>query len=240
MMIDLADHDLVAYRADPRGTPRGAIIVLQEIWGLVDHIKDVCDRVAAEGYVAIAPDLVGHLGLTPEAGQELQRLLTDPDPAVRNRAQPDVRDKLATARTPEFTAWAIPALRAVADHALAIEGVDGRLGSVGFCFGGTWSYALSIEEPRLRAAVVFYGRYPAERDHPHCPVLAFYGERDHSITDLVPELNQRMAAAGAHVETLVYPAVGHAFFNDTNPHAYDAATAADAWRRTLAFWAEHL
>src|SRR4051794_40715535 len=75
-MISFPEHDLAAYRADPAGEPHGAVIVIQEIWGLVDHVKDVTDRVAALGYVAVAPDLLGHVGLTPEVGERLFGLMS--------------------------------------------------------------------------------------------------------------------------------------------------------------------
>src|SRR6476619_3834360 len=89
-MIDLPEHDLTAYRADPTGTPRGAVVVIQEIWGLADHIKDVTDRVAAQGYVAVAPDLLGHVGLTPEVGARLFELMASASEEDR-RAAADAR-----------------------------------------------------------------------------------------------------------------------------------------------------
>ncbi|MEO7132459.1 MAG: alpha/beta fold hydrolase, partial [Dermatophilaceae bacterium] len=155
--IDFPEHGLTSYRVDPPGAIRGAVIVIQEIWGLVEHIKDVTGRFAAEGYVAIAPDLLGHVGLSPEVGQELNRLVMGEDEEARLAAQPRMRELLGPARSPEFAAWAVPALQAVVDHLLAVEGVDGRVGVVGYCFGGTYADALALAEPRLRAAVPFYG-----------------------------------------------------------------------------------
>ena len=93
-MIDFPEHDLSAYRADPPADaqgPRGAVVVIQEIWGLVDHVKDVADRVAAQGYVAVAPDLLGHVGLTPEAGERLFSLMFEGTEADRLAAQPQMR-----------------------------------------------------------------------------------------------------------------------------------------------------
>jgi carboxymethylenebutenolidase len=240
-MIALPQHDLTAYRADPPGEVRGAIVVIQEIWGLADHIKEVADRFASEGYLAVAPDLLGHIGLTPGAGAELQQLMSA-DEATRTAAQPRMRETMGAARSPEFAAWAVPALRSVVDLVLEQPGVDGSVGVVGFCFGGSYSYALALAEPRLRAAVAFYGGFPETGDPAtiSCPVLAFYGEQDHGITDGVPELEQRMADGGVDFTARVYHAVGHAFFNDTSPSRYDAEAATDAWQRTLDFLGRHL
>jgi carboxymethylenebutenolidase len=236
-MIHLPEHDLVAYRADPPGQVRGAVVVIQEIWGLVDHIKDVADRFAAQGYVAIAPDLLGHVGLSPDVGGELHAATQSGDEETRLAVQPRLRDLMGPARSPEFAAWAVPALRAVVDLVVDEDGVDGDVAVVGFCFGGTYSFALALAEPRLEAAVVFYGRFPEEGDPAAiaCPVLAFYGEDDHGITDGVPDLEAQMARAGVDFTARVYHGVGHAFFNDTSPSRYNADVAADAWQRTLDF-----
>ena len=136
----------------------------------------------------------------------------------------------------------MPALRAVVDLLVDQPEVDGSVGVVGFCFGGTYSFALALAEPRLRAAVAFYGDFPETGDPATigCPVLAFYGEDDHGITDGVPELEQRMEQAGVDFTARVYHGVGHAFFNDTSPSRYNAEVAADAWERTLAFLGRHL
>jgi carboxymethylenebutenolidase len=136
----------------------------------------------------------------------------------------------------------VPALRAVVDSLVAEPGVDGRVGVIGFCFGGTYAFALAAADPRLRAAVPFYGSFPENADPATigCPVLAFYGEDDHGITDGVPELESRMEQAGVDFTARVYHGVGHAFFNDTSPSKYHAEVAADAWDRTLAFLDEHL
>jgi carboxymethylenebutenolidase len=240
-MIELPQHDLTAYRADPPGEVRGGIVVIQEIWGLADHIKDVADRFAEQGYLAIAPDLLGHVGLTPDVGAELQQLMSA-DEATRTAAQPRMREAMGGARSPEFAAWAVPALRAVVDLLLEQDEVDGSVGVVGFCFGGSYSFALALDEPRLRAAIAFYGSFPETGDPAAiaCPVLAFYGEEDHGITDGVPELEQRLADAGVDFTARVYHRVGHAFFNDTSPSRYNAEAAGDAWQRSLDFLGRHL
>ena len=236
-LIELEQHDLTAYRADPPGEVRGAVVVVQEIWGLTEHITDVTDRFAALGYIAVAPDLLGHIGLTPEVGRELQELMFAADESKRSAAQPRLRDTMSAARAPEFASWAVPALKAVVDLLADQEGVDGDIAVVGFCFGGSYSFSLALAEPRLKAAVVFYGGFPGTGDPADlsCPVLAFYGANDHGITDPLPELEARMTGAGADFTAHVYDGVGHAFFNDTNAQTHDAGVASDAWQRTVDF-----
>ena len=241
-LIEFSQHELTAYRADPPGEVRGAVVVVQEIWGLTDHIIDVTDRFAALGYIAIAPDLLGHIGLTPEVGRQLQELMFAGDEAQRSAAQPRLRDTMNAARAPEFAAWAVPALRSVVDLLVEQEGVDDDLAVVGFCFGGSYSFALALAEPRLKAAVVFYGGFPDTGDPADlsCPVLALYGSDDHGLTDALPQLEEGMTKAGADFTPHVYDGVGHAFFNDTNAQTHHPAVAADAWQRTIGFLEQQL
>ncbi len=179
----------------------------------------------------MAPDLLGHVGLTPEVGARIFDLMFSASEEDRLAAQPQMRAATTPARQPEFAAWAVPALRAVVDRLVDEPGVAGRVGVVGFCFGGTYAFALAAADPRLRAAVPFYGNFPENADPAtiDCPVLAFYGEDDHGITDGVPELESRMEQAGVDFTARVYHGVGHAFFNDTSPSKYNAEVAADAW-----------
>jgi carboxymethylenebutenolidase len=234
-------HDGVpCYVAEPDGAPRGAVIVIHEIWGLADHITDVADRFATEGYLAVAPDLLSGIGIDPTTGDDLRQLMFQPEAETRSAGQPDLREKLAPIRTPEFASWAVMALKAVVDDVLARPGVDGHIGVVGFCFGGTFAFALAAADPRLTVAVPFYGQPPESDQIPSiaCPVRAFYGEADDRLMATLPDLRANMAAAGVDFTATVYPAARHAFFNDTNPVTYDAAAAADAWTRTLVALAE--
>jgi carboxymethylenebutenolidase len=226
-----------SYRAEPASPARSAVILIEEIWGLVPHIEDVADRLAAEGYLVIAPDLMGAFaGLSPEAGLELHRAMSSPDEAVRASAQPALRAAFAPTGSPEFGAEAVAALKAVVDDLEAEPGIEGRIAVMGFCFGGTYSYALAAADPRIRAAVPFYGSAdPATVGEIHCPVLAFYGAQDQRLIEALPEVRQAMADGGVDATIQVYPDAGHAFFNDTSAFQYRATDAADAWRRTLAF-----
>lgn len=246
-MIEIPDSDLAAYRADPPGTaqggpPRGALIVIHEIWGLVDHIRGVADRFAAEGYLVVAPDILSDAGVTPTVGQELHDLAMNPDEAARTSAQPLMREKLSASREPEYGAWAVAQLRKVVDYLAAQPGVGGRIGVTGFCFGGSYTFALAAAEPRIRAAAPFYGSPPetAELAGIACPVHAFYGGTDERIMAGLPGVTSAMAAAGVDFQSTVYEGAAHAFFNDTNATTYDPDAAADAWSRVLAFLGERL
>jgi carboxymethylenebutenolidase len=232
----LDGDDFATYVAVPEGTPRGGLVVIHEIWGLVDHIADVANRVAAEGYLAMAPDILTEAGITPQVGMELLRLRTSASAEEQARLQPMMREKMAPLQDPAYAAWAVGALRRTVDHLAGDPGVGDRIGAMGFCFGGSYSFALAAADPRIRVAVPFYGSPPDEAGLAgiNGPVLAFYGEHDDRLMAGLPQVREQMSAAGVDFTAQVYPGVGHAFFNDTNPYTYDAATAADAWARTLA------
>ncbi len=234
-LIDINDAEFSAYVAEPSGAPRGGVVVIHEIWGLVDHIKDVADRIAGEGYLAIAPDLLSGVGIPPEVGEELLRLRASSEPEEQSRVQPMMREKMAPLQAPEYGAWAVRALRHTVDRLAEQPGVAGRIGVLGFCFGGTYSFALAAADARILAAAPFYGQPPEQSTIADiaCPVRAFYGDEDTRLMDNLPRVTEAMIAAGVDFSAKVYPGVGHAFFNDTNPHTYDAGTARDAWMRTL-------
>jgi carboxymethylenebutenolidase len=233
---------VTTYRAEPTVAPRGALILIHEIWGLVPHIRDVAERFAREGYLVLAPDLLSDAGITPEVGAELDRVRQEPDEKRRLAGQALLRDKMAPTRSPEFAAEAVTKLRLVVDALAAEPGINGRIAVTGFCFGGTYSFALAAADPRVRAAVPFYGTAPDADAVARiaCPVLALYGEDDPRIMATFPETQKAMADAGVAFTAKVYPGARHAFFNDTNATAYDAAAAGDAWARALAFLASHL
>jgi len=239
-MIELDGGAFSAYRSDPEGPVRGAVIVIHEIWGLVDHIKNIADRFAGEGYIAIAPDLLTGVGIPPEVGLQLIPLMFETDDAKKSAAQPILRDKLAPLHAPEFGLWAVNALRSVVDYLAEQREVGGNIAVVGYCFGGTYSFALAAADPRVRAAVPFYGQPPETTEIAAiaCPVLALYGQHDPSLIANLPAVTESMANAGVDFRAHVYPDAGHAFFNDTNPATYRADDAADAWQRTLAFLSE--
>ncbi|MGN6325437.1 dienelactone hydrolase family protein [Pseudolysinimonas sp.] len=238
-MVDI--EGVAAYRAEPVAPPKGGLILIEEIWGLVPHITAVADRFAGEGYVVLAPELLGDI-IGSANGQELMEARNDPDEERRNAVQPVLRGLFSAMGDPEFAAGAVAKLVKVVDALETEPGVDGRIGVLGFCFGGTYSFALAAADPRVRAAVPFYGSAPSAEDiaRIQAPVLALYGQHDERLIEALPGVERAFADAGVDFPDHVYPDSGHAFFNDTNPHSYNAADADDAWRRATAFLAEHL
>ena len=257
-----------AYRvaSDPAGMPTAgatrlpAIVLVQEIWGVDEHIQDLAERLAGAGYLVLAPDLYSLGGARPAALQAPRVaavkafLDTIPpsswwDEAARTEAlsamPADEGEPLAATFAalfaPRDRQGLVAVLRDAVRHLLADPECTGRVGSAGFCMGGGLSAQLACAEPELAAAVIFYGASPTPADLAGlgCPVLGFYGGEDPRITATVPELAAAMEAAGKQYEWHVYDGAPHAFFNDSR-RSYHADAARDAWARLLGFFAAHL
>ncbi|ALE06871.1 hypothetical protein AL755_17740 [Arthrobacter sp. ERGS1:01] len=236
-----AGQNFQAYRAEPTGVVRGAVLVIHEIWGLTGHIKDVADRFAAAGYLAVAPDLMGLAGLDATLLAELGADRNDPVKGAA--AQPRIREATAPLRSPESAARIRDGVKEVFNHLEATAEGAGRTAVVGYCFGGTYSFALAVDEPRLAGAVPFYGHAnftAKELAGINCPILAFYGEDDTALTDGLPALIVSMQAAGVDFKYTVFSGAGHAFFNDGNTQTYRAEPARIAWTETLEFLEKHV
>jgi carboxymethylenebutenolidase len=208
------------YLATPRQGSGPGVIVIQEWWGLVDHIKDVCDRFADEGFVALAPDL--YHGKTAKSPDEAGKLMM----AMRiDEAERDLSSSVDYLATQDST-------------------TSDKIGVVGFCMGGALALYTATKNPMIGASVVFYGGHPkVNPDLPNlqAPVLGLYGEKDRSVTPaVVHELERKLKELGKQIEVKIYKDADHAFFNDTRPQVYNATAAADAWQRTIAFLREHL
>lgn len=231
------DYDGVSgYRADPVGPPIGGMILIHEIWGLVPHIRAVADRWAGEGWVVVAPDLLSDAGVTPDVGQELQRLTQFGTDEEKQAAQPRMREAFSAAFAPEFARGGVAALQRVVDALADEPAVEGRIVTVGFCFGGTYAFELAAADDRIAAAVPFYGSpLPVERiPQVRCPILAIYGDQDVKLMETLSELEDAMTSNGKDFTTQVYLGAQHAFFNDTGAR-YDAEAAEDAWATANAF-----
>lgn len=245
LLLDLpsADHLSATITRPPSHTPvRGGLILIHEIWGLQPHILDVAQRWSDEGYVVITPDLLGKVGITAHLGQELADIEHHPDPQVRSDGQPRLREAMAPSRAPEFAAWAVTALRACVTYLSEDEDVAGSVAVTGFCFGGTFSFALAAADPRVRAVVSYYGTAPSspQLEAIRVPILALYGAHDTRLMAPLPDVVSAFADADADFTHVVYEHAGHGFFNDTNPYAYCADEATDSWTRSTAFFARHL
>ena len=194
--------------------------MIQEWWGLVDHIKSVCDRFADAGFVALAPDV--YHGQTTKSPDEAGKLMM----ALRiDEAEQDISG----------------AIQYLLDH----DAVTGdKVGIVGFCMGGALALYAATKNSNVAACVVFYGIHPnVKPDLPNlsAPVLGIYAEKDGFVTpDVVRQLEQQLKSLGKQVETHIYPQTDHAFFNDTRPEVYNAEASADAWQRTIDFFRQHL
>jgi carboxymethylenebutenolidase len=225
----------------PDGPIKGALIVIHEIWGLTDHIKSVAERFSKEGYLVLAPDLLTGLDIPPALAAELQLKLFDPK--KRNEAMPKIRELTAPVHEPGFADKTLAKLQVCFEYLMSKDEAQKTIGVVGYCFGGTSCYSLAVNQPALKAAVPYYGHcdYSVEElQKITSPILAFYGENDESLINALPELKNKMNEAHVNFESVVYPDCGHAFFNDSNPFAYDKKAADDAWPKTLEFLSKNM
>lgn len=200
----------------PSGTGPG-VVVIQEWWGLVDHIKDVCGRFAAEGFVALAPDLYrGAVAREPdEAGKLMMAMALE-------RAAKDMSGAV---------------------DAVAERSSGPGIAVVGFCMGGGLALALACQRPdRVKAVAPFYGAFAWPDLQPDYARLAaavqgHYAEQDEwASPESARALEAQLKGLGKQVEMFVYPGTTHAFFNDTRPEVYDPNAAAEAWQRTVSFF----
>ena len=199
-----------------------AVVILHEWWGLNDHMKAIARRLAGAGYVALAPDLYSRMG----------------SPVAKDSAEAaKLMDSLSSQAV-------LRDLNAATTFLKAQPFVDPlRVGMLGFCMGGTFALTQAGHNSDLKAVVPFYGKVPPieTMDYLLCPVLYHYGAKDGWVTKQeVDRLAQGLQQFGKPGVVHVYPEAGHAFFNDTRPEAYHAASATLAWERTLAFFRQHL
>lgn len=232
--------DFPVYISKPTRSVRGGIIVIHEVWGLVDHTKDIADRFAKEGYIALAPNLLSEVGITAQLVGELQEELFDP--VRRSQAQPKLRKLMAPMQAPGFGEQTLDRVKQCFDYLFDQKEVEEKVSITGFCFGGSYSFSLAVHEPRLKAAIPFYGHadFSVEQlQKIKCPILAFYGEKDENLMSSLPELKAKMKDAGVDFKAKVYKDCGHAFFNDTNRLTYNSHAATDAWLKTKQFLASN-
>src|SRR5512147_3246714 len=211
-------HTTDGYLATPPSGKGPGVLVIQEWWGLVPHIKAVCDRFSAAGFSALAPDMYhGQTASEPDTAGKLFMALNI------GQAEKDLRG----------------AARFLAGHSST-----SRIGAVGFCMGGQLALFAATLNPSVGATVNFYGIHPnVKPDYSKLsgPVLGLFAEKDSFVTpQTAREVEAAIKAAGKPVEVHIYPGVDHAFFNDENTAAYNKAAADDAWRRTLAHFQANL
>lgn len=212
--------DVRGYLVRPAKAPAklGGVVVVHENRGLNPYIEDVARRVAKAGYIALAPDGLTSVGGYPgndDQGRDLQQQV-DPTKLMND-------------------------FFAAVEFLTAHDGVNGKVGIIGFCYGGGVCNAAAVAYPELACAVPFYGRQPRAADVPRiqAPLLLHYAGLDSRINEGWPDYEAALQANGKTYQAHIYEGVNHGFHNDTTPR-YDDAAARLAWERTLAWFATYL
>lgn len=197
----------------------GTVIVIHENRGLNAHIKDVARRVALEGFVALAPDFLSPLGGTPEDEDKAREMFTALEPA-----------QVAADGT------------ATIAYLKALPQGNGKVGAIGFCWGGGAVNNLAVASPDLAAGVAYYGMQPKAEDVPKikASLLLHYAGLDERINAGIDAYKKELDAAGKDYQIFIYDGVNHAFNNDTSEARYNKEAAELAWSRTIAFLKEKL
>ena len=231
--VRTSDGDIPAYRAMPAGNgPFPVVLVVQEIFGVHEHIKDLCRRLAKVGYMAVAPELYARQGDVSKIG-DMQQIIRDVVSKVPDRqVMSDLDATVAFAKD-------------------SGRGDTARLGITGFCWGGRIVWLYAAHNPNLKAGVAWYGRLVGDATvttpkHPvqlaaelKAPVLGLYGAADQGIpVSTVDQMKQACAAANKTCEFVVYPDTPHAFNADYRP-SYREGPAKDGWQRMLAWFKSH-
>jgi len=230
--IPVADGEIPAYRAMPeKGGPFPVVLVVQEIFGVHEHIKDICRRLAKVGYLAVAPELYARQG-------DVSRLS---DISEIRKIVSKVSDGQVLSDLDATADWA----------GKSGKGDLSRLGITGFCWGGRIVWLYAAHSSRLKAGVAWYGRLTDEKDplHPEhpldvagklkAPVLGLYGGADPSIPmETIERMRQALKAAASPSEIIVYPDAPHGFNADYRP-SYRKDAAQDGWKRMLAWFKKY-
>jgi carboxymethylenebutenolidase len=259
--------DEVGYLALPEhaAPPLPGVLVIQEVWGVNGQIEDVTRRIAAAGYVALAPDVFAVKGDRPAAlsreriNQALSFMHRVPpaammDPAVRDAElaklpaidSQHIRESFGQMfgfAAPDRLQGVVAPLRRAVRYLRSErpETRQQRVGCVGFCMGGSLSALLACEEPEVSAAAVYYGSTPPAEKIANiaCPVIGFYGEKDERVNSGIAGFEEAMRKGGKSFEHHIYPGAFHAFFNDDGPR-YDVGAARDSFARLLSFFLKNL
>jgi carboxymethylenebutenolidase len=204
----------------------GVVILIHEIYGLSDWLRGVADQLARDGFIAVAPDLISGLG--PNGG------------GTDSAASRDDVVKMVRALTPEM---ATARLNAVREYAVKLPSANGKVATIGFCWGGGKSFSYAATQPSLAAAVVYYGIPPEAADLARikAPVLGFYGGDDARVTSTVTPAEAEMKKLGKTYEPHVFEGAGHGFLRaQEDRNGANLKATRMAWPRTVAFLREHL
>ena len=215
-----ATGDVRAHFARPKGDEKlPGVVIIHENRGLVPHIQDVARRVALEGFLAMAPDALSPIGGTPE----------DPDKA---------RELIGKLDGPSTTQNYVAAVRYLKTHPAS----TGKVGVVGFCWGGALANQVAVDSPEVLAVVPFYGRQPATEDVPKikASLQLHYAGLDEGINKGIPAYEAALKKASVDYKIYMYDGAQHAFLNDTSAERYNKEAAQLAWQRTISFLKEKL
>ena len=214
--VETNNGPTTAFVARPDGDTDKAVIVIQEWWGVNDHVKDIAGRYANEGFIAIAPDLYrGKIAKNPDEASKM----------MHDLAIEDGIDTIANAASKARDAYGLS-----------------KLGITGYCMGGTFALRAACELEGFDAAVPFYGDIPEDDvlERLRTPTIFFSGTQDGWITpEKVAGLEKAAEKFGLPLESIKYDA-DHAFFNNTRPEVYNETAAKDAWAKAIAFFKENL
>jgi len=223
--IELAGSDwpIASWIVRPEGSAAAPVVlVLHEIFGLTDWVRAVADRLAENGFVAVVPDLLSGLG--PDGGGTAS--VASRDQVVRLIRSLEPADAMT---------W----LDAVLDHAVALPATTGKVAVLGFCWGGSTSFAYVVTQPLLQAAVIYYGSSPVETADYHLvgvPVLGLYGGDDERVNATIPIAEREMARYGKHFEMEIFTGAGHGFLRaQEGRQGANREASLRAWRRTIEF-----
>jgi carboxymethylenebutenolidase len=208
----------LAMPKDATGT-LGSVIIIHENRGLNEHIRDVARRMALEGFVALAPDFLSPNGGTPTDEDKAREMFSSLDPAQ-------------TAANGEATRVFLSGR----------QGANGKVGAVGFCWGGGLVNRMATKSPQLNAGVAYYGAQAPVADVPaiKAPLMLHYAGLDERINAGIEAYRKALDGNGKTYELFVYDGVNHAFNNDTSSARYDKAAADLAWSRTIGFFKTYL
>jgi len=215
-----ATGEVLAYLARPKGDEKiPGVVVIHENRGLAPHIEDVTRRVALEGFLAIAPDALTPLGGTPEDPEKAPSLIQKLD------SQSTIQNYLA-------------AVKYLKTHPVS----TGKIGAIGFCWGGGIANQVAVNSPDVLAVVPYYGRQPASEDVPNikASLLLHYAGLDERINKGIPAYEEALKKASIDYKMVMYEGAQHAFNDDTNPARYNKEAAQLAWKRTISFLKEKL
>jgi carboxymethylenebutenolidase len=222
--VPLGDAKIKSWVVYPERKEKApVVIVIHEIFGLTDWIRAVADSLAAEGFIAVAPDLLSGKG--PSGG------------GTESFAGDKVRDAIRALSTDEVTAR----LNVVRDYALALPAASGKSATIGFCWGGAASFTYATNQPKLDAAAVYYGASPSEGlEKINAPIAGFYGSDDVRVNPTIEPAKKKMDELKKSYEPHLYDGAGHGFLRQQTGREANNKAAEQAWPATIEFFKKHL